>query len=225
VARADVAALRAVAHRHGGTINDVLLAVVAGALHTLLARRGEAVEEFQVAVMVDPGRAALGDPPANGAAPMVVTVPAEGPVGDRVERLAGVVRARRGAVLDRPTGGVLPALFAVLARLGLYRLYMSHQHRLHTLVSNVRGPRGRIRVAGGPVAEIIPFSVGETGNLTVQLVALSYADTLTVTVVAEPDRVPDLPFLATVLQAELDGLLDERDPEHDADSVATRSRS
>ena len=44
VARADLAALRAAAHRHGATVNDVLLTAVAGALHTLLDRRGEPIE-------------------------------------------------------------------------------------------------------------------------------------------------------------------------------------
>jgi diacylglycerol O-acyltransferase len=83
---------------------------------------------------------------------------------------------------------------------------MNHQRRLHTLVSNVRGPDRPLTLAGAPVAAIVPVSVGEAGNLTVNFVALSYAGTLTVTVTADPDRVPDLPVLAAALQAELDAL-------------------
>jgi len=37
----------------------------------------------------------------------------------------------------------------------------------------------------------------------VMFVALSYLDSLTVTVVADPDRCPDLDALATLLSAEL----------------------
>jgi len=93
-----------------------VLAVVANALRTLPAHRGETLEELQVAVMV----ASAADPPVvNGAARLV-----------------------------------------------------------------------SVSVAGAPVAEIIPFSVGETGNLTVHVVAPSSAGTLTVTVVADPDRCP-----------------------------------
>jgi diacylglycerol O-acyltransferase / wax synthase len=205
-ARVDLAALRDTAHRHGGTVNDALLAAVAGALRVLLAHRGETVEEFRIGVMVAEGAAERADAAGNRGAPLIVDVPATGSPAERVRCIAGVVRAQRGSVAGRPTAGVPPALFAVLARLGLYRLYMRHQRRLHTLVSNVRGPRDRMSIAGAPVAEIIPFSVGETGNLTVHVVALSYADTVVVTLVADPDRVPDLPVLATATQAELDAL-------------------
>ena len=40
VARADLAAVRAAAHRHGATTNDAVLVAVAGALHHVLLRRG-----------------------------------------------------------------------------------------------------------------------------------------------------------------------------------------
>ena len=50
------------------------------------------------------------------------------------------------------------------------------------------------------------MSVAESGNVAVNFVALSYAGSLTVTIVAEPDLVPDLPELASLLQAELDAL-------------------
>ena len=90
--------------------------------------------------------------------------------------------------------------------MGLYRLYMRHQHRLHTLVSNVHGPDRPITLNGAPIAAIIPIVVAEAGNLTVNVTALSYAGTFTVTISVDPDQVPDLPVLATALHAELDAL-------------------
>jgi hypothetical protein len=97
-------------------------------------------------------------------------------------------------------------LLRVLAGAGLYRLYMNHQRRLHTLVSNVHGPDRPLAFADAPIAAIIPVSVAEAGNLTVTFVALSYTGTLTVTIIADPDRVPDLPVLTAALQTELHAL-------------------
>jgi hypothetical protein len=54
------------------------------------------------------------------------------------------------------------------------------------------------------VLELIPLSVSEAGNMTVQFVALSYADQLTVTAVADPEQAPDLDVLVGALQHELD---------------------
>jgi Wax ester synthase-like Acyl-CoA acyltransferase domain/Histidine kinase len=81
VVRTDLASLRAAAHLQGGTVNDLVLTVVAGALHAVLARRGETVEEFRVALMTAGARTAAGDTPGNGAAPLVVGVGSGGRSG------------------------------------------------------------------------------------------------------------------------------------------------
>jgi hypothetical protein len=83
---------------------------------------------------------------------------------------------------------------------------MNHQHRLHTLVSHVRGPEQPVTFAGATVAQVIPVAVAEAGNLTVSFEVFSYAGTLTIAAVADPDHFPDLPVLTNGLQAEL-GLL------------------
>jgi WS/DGAT/MGAT family acyltransferase len=206
VARVELAALQTMAHRHGGTVNDVLLAAVAGALHTLLERRGEPIEAFRIAVMVAGRRAAAAaDTLGNQAAPLLVGVPGAGAPAERLTQIAGTVRAKRAS-----TAGQAPAvpqpLLRGLAAAGLYRLYMNHQRRLHTLVSNVHGADRPVTFAGAPIASVIPVSVAEAGNLTVTFVALSYAGTLTVTIIADPDRVPDLPVLTAALQTALDAL-------------------
>jgi diacylglycerol O-acyltransferase / wax synthase len=206
VARADLEALRAAAHRHGGTVNDVLLTAVAGALHTLLERRGEPIEALRIAVMVAGHRAAAADTLGNQVAPLLVGVPGAGPPAERLARIAGTVRAERVSTTGRPPAAVPQPLLRVLAAAGLYRLYMNHQRRLHALVSNVHGPDRPLTLAGAPIASVIPVSVAEAGNLTVTFVALSYAGTLTVTIIADPDRVADLPVLTAALQTELDAL-------------------
>jgi hypothetical protein len=206
VARTGLVALHAAGRRHGGTVNDVLLTAVGGALHTLLAGRGEHVEAFRIAVMVAGEKQASADVPGNQAVPLLVDVPGTGTPAERLERMSGAVRAGRAATTGRSPTAVPPTLLRFLAAVGLYRLYMRHQHRLHTLVSNVRGPDRPLTLDGAPVSAIIPVAIAEAGNLTVTVMALSYAGTFTVTISADPDLVPDLPILAAALQAELDAL-------------------
>src|SRR2546429_1025 len=58
VVAVDLAAIRDLGHAHGGTVNDVVLAAVAGALRTLLAARGEQLGEVTITVPVAARRAA-----------------------------------------------------------------------------------------------------------------------------------------------------------------------
>jgi diacylglycerol O-acyltransferase len=80
---------------------------------------------------------------------------------------------------------------------------MNHQRRMHTLVSHVRGPEQPITFAGTPVQAIIPAAVGEAGNTTVSFEVLSYAGTVTITAIVDPDHFPDLSTLTDGLQTEL----------------------
>jgi hypothetical protein len=97
----------------------------------------------------------------------------------------------------------------VVAAAGGARWYLSHQRRFHTLVSNVPGPDRPLALAGRAVESVAPVAAGEAGNVTVSFDALSYAGTLTVTVtvVADADRVPDLPVLTAALRQQLDALV------------------
>jgi len=52
------------------------------------------------------------------------------------------------------------------------------------------------------VRAIIPIPA-TTGNVTVTFAALSYAGTLRITVLSDPERVPDAPLLAAALRREL----------------------
>ena len=205
VVRADLAALRRAAHASGGTLNDVLLAALGGAVRTLLAGRGERVDELRVAVMVTGRRTASADTAGNLSAPLLVGVPTAGTPARRLQRIAGMVAAARASAAGQPPIAVLQPLFRLIAAAGLYRWYMNHQRRVHLLVSNVPGPPEPVTLAGCPVTEAVPLGVGEAGNLTLTALALSYAGTLAVTLVVDPDRVPDLDALAAALQAELDG--------------------
>ena len=203
VVQADLRAVRRTAHQAGGTVNAALLTAVAGALHILLRHRGESIDTFAVAVPVAGRRATTGTTLGNQVSPLLVTVRGIGPFPDRVAEVAGAVRRHRKSATGPPPIALLGPVFRPLAALGAYRWYMNHQHRLHTLVSYVHGPAAPVRFAGATVRSMIPVGVGTSGNITVAFQALSYADTLTVTAVADPDRVPDLDVLTAALAAEL----------------------
>jgi hypothetical protein len=124
---------------------------------------------------------------------MLVAVPATGDVGQRPEQVAAQVRGHKAAAAGPPPIAVLGWLFRPLAALGGYRWYMNHQHRLHTLVSHVRGPAEPVTFGGYPVTSAIPVGVAEGGNITVYFEVLSYAGTLTLSAITDPDHYPTSP--------------------------------
>ncbi|WP_370962533.1 wax ester/triacylglycerol synthase domain-containing protein [Amycolatopsis sp. cg9] len=200
-------ALAAAAHRHGASVNDAVLVAVAGALHRLLVTRGESVGTFAVAVPVSGRRPGRGGALGNAVSPMLVRVPGTGDVAGRLERVAAEVRAGKAAATGPPPIAVLGGLFRLLAAAGGYRWYLNHQHRMHTLVSHVRGPAEPVTFGGLPVGSAIPVAVGDAGNLGVFFEVLSYAGTVTISVVADRDGAGDLTTLADGLRAELDLVL------------------
>jgi diacylglycerol O-acyltransferase / wax synthase len=205
IVRADHAALRAAAHRRGATANDAVLVAVAAALREVLRRRGEEITTLAIAVPVS-GRRDDGPALGNMVGPMLVCVPAAGDLAGRLEDVAGQVRARKQGATGPAPIAALGGLFRALAAAGGYRAYMNHQHRVHTLVSHVRGPAEPVSFGGCPVTAAIPVVVGDGSNIPVFFEVLSYAGALTVTIITDPDRFPDADVLADALRAEFRGL-------------------
>jgi hypothetical protein len=188
-------------------VNDALLVAVAGALGALLESRGESVDPVTVTVVVTARRAAAVTELGNATTPLVVTVPAAGDPQERLRRFAGTVRRTRDAATGPPLTALLGPVFRLLAAVGGYRWYLRRQHRFHTLVSNVAGPDRPLSLAGRVVEQVLPVASGEAGDVTVSFDALSYAGTLTVTAVVDPDRVPDLPVLTAALRGQFAALV------------------
>lgn len=204
VARVDLAAVHDVGHAHGATVNAVVLSAVTGALHTVLCLRGETVERFVISVPISARREASATQLGNDVGVLLVAVPA---TGDPLRRMAAITRStheRRLAAADSSTALLAP-VFRTLAGLGLLRWFVNRQRFVTTVVTNLRGPDTHLSFLGAPITGVIPMSSG-TGNVTVWFVVLSYAGTLVVTVVADPQRCPDLAELVTQLQRELDAL-------------------
>ena len=206
VAATPLGEIHTVAHQHGLTVNDVLLTAIGGALHAYLEQRGEKVSAFVVGIPVSERRTATAASPGNRITETRALIPGVGDPLDRLQVVHAVMRVSKKTTVPGWAGSVAPAMVRAAVALGVYDWYMRRQRYLHTVVTNVHGPDRPQTLAGAPITGIIPLAIGGGGNVTVTFAALSYADTLTISVTGDPAAMPDLAHTATLLQAELDTL-------------------
>jgi diacylglycerol O-acyltransferase len=208
VAHADLASVRRVAHAHGATVNDIVLTAVTGALHAVLGQRGEKVDRFVISVPVAGRRSAGAGHLGNEVGVMTVPVTVAGDLHERLAVIARTTHLRRPAT-PNASATLLGPVFRTLAWLGVFHWFVDRQHLVSTMVTNIRGPDAGLSLLGAPIIEIIPVSP-ITGNVTVAFAVLSYAGTLTITVIVDPRCCPDLPALVARLQSDLDLLASDR---------------
>ncbi len=201
VVRADLEAIHRTAHEHEATVNDVVLTAVAAALHGLLLSRGERVERFVVSIPVSARRVASAGQLGNEVGAVPVDLPATGTWRDRLTEIALATRTAKQTT-PAASVAVLGPVFRVLAWLGIFRWFINRQRLVHTFVTNLRGPETQLVFLGAPITQVLPTAV-ITGNVTVSFAVLSYAGTLAITLIADPDACPDLDTLSGALRAEL----------------------
>jgi WS/DGAT/MGAT family acyltransferase len=206
VARTSHDDLRATAHRFGASTNDAVLVAVAGALCQVLHGRGERVDSLVITVPVAGRRIDRAADLGNLVSPLLVEVPAAGPVGPRLARVAARVRAGKAEASGPAPIALLGWLFRPLARHGGFRWYMNHQRRFHVLVSHLRGPDQPLSFGGLSIGAAVPIGVGESGNTTVCFAVLTYDGVLTVAAIVDPDHFPDADRLGAALEQELGAL-------------------
>lgn len=190
------------AHHHDATVNDVLLAAVAGALAAVVHERGERVGPLVIAVPVSARREGIATDVGNQVGVIPVQVPTAGRGLDRLAAVAAQTQVARRGQGRGASAPLLAAAFRLLARIGVFAWFANHQRLVTTFVTNIHGPATPMTFHGARVSEVIPIS-SIAGNVTVAFAALSYCGTLIVTVIADPDHCPDLPRIATALRNEL----------------------
>jgi WS/DGAT/MGAT family acyltransferase len=206
VAHADLGAVHAAAHAAGGTVNDVVLTAVTGALRTVLGKRGETVTQLVISMPVSGRRRASTTTLGNQVGVIPVTVPTTGQPNHRLAEVARITRQRK-TTAPGSSAALLGPVFRALAKAGIFGWFINRQRLINTFVSNLRGPEDRLRFCCAPVVEVIPVPM-ITGNITVAFAALSYAGSLNVTAIADPVLCPDLPDIIEALQGEFDVLTD-----------------
>jgi diacylglycerol O-acyltransferase / wax synthase len=189
----------AAAHRAGGTVNDVVLAAVTGALITELSARGEHPAQLVVSVPVSGRPAATADRLGNNTGVRPIAVPT---LADDNARLAEIISLTRTSrkLARASSAGPLGLAFRALSRLGLFQTFIEHQRLVHTFETNMRGPAEPLFFGGHRVSAVVPAAVNP-GNIGVAFDALSYAGVLSVTLVTDPDIIEELDQLTRSMSA------------------------
>lgn len=206
--RLDLASVKQIATGLDVTVNDVLLAVTAGALRRHLVAHGDRPHDLRVFVPVNlrppdrPVPVSLG----NRFGIVFIRLPVSEP--DPVARVRRVHR-RMGAVKAGPQAA---AMFAILSIVGGLPTW---GHRLavrilgaksSAVVTNVPGPREPVFLAGTRLDRLV-FWVPQAGSVGLGVSILSYAGEVTIGVAADRRLVPDPARITADLEAELSDLL------------------
>lgn len=204
----DLGTVKRVRAALGGTVNDVILAVVAGGLRALLDSRGETPPAtlrvmIPVSVRSPDQRGQLGN--------QVTAIFCELPVGesDPCRRLEAVSRETKGLKESRQAIGALaltrlgdftpPTIAAQAARL------QARTRVFNLVVTNVPGPQHALHLLGRPMLASYPC-VPLVRLATVGIALLSYHGSIGVGLLGDADRARDLPVLAQALPSALDEL-------------------
>jgi WS/DGAT/MGAT family acyltransferase len=208
--RSELADFKAVKNALGGTVNDVVLAVVAGALGRYMRLHGEPTDGVVLKAMVpmstraDVERGALGNRVTAMWAPL--------PVGmtDPVERLREISEAMRGIkesgqavgaeVLTRISGFAPPTIMAQAARL------QARQRVFNLVVTNVPGPQMPLYMLGRELESIYPM-VPLAQNTALGIAIMSYNGQLNFGLTADYDALPDVETLVEELRSSIEELL------------------
>ncbi len=206
-AELDAATVQRIRRTEGGTANDVLLAVVAGALRRWMLERGETLPDADPRALVPvsrrrPGGAATG----NKLSAYLLGLPVGEP--DPRERLrlvrTGMNRNKaagplRGAGAVAVLADQLPAL---AHRFGAPLAGNAARMLFDILVTSVPLPRSALSLGGCPLRAVYPMAPLARGQALA--IALStYGGRVQVGLVADGKALPDLDRLATALREEL----------------------
>jgi WS/DGAT/MGAT family acyltransferase len=193
------------AHRRGSKLNDLILTAVTGAMTGVLRVRGEQPGQLVVSVPISARRTATANHLGNQTGVAPLTIPTLTDQAERLRRITAMSSARRSATRGT-SAGPMGLVFRVLGALRIFQFFIDHQRLVHTFVTNVHGPDSVVHFAGHPIGTVIPVAI-TPGNVGVCVDVLSYAGGLVITVVADPDIVPDQDLLTSLLAKELDQLV------------------
>jgi diacylglycerol O-acyltransferase len=200
-------AVKAIAHAHGATVNDVLVAAVAGALRRHLGEpdplAGEvhAMVPFNLRPLDEPLPAQLG----NRFGLVLLGLPTW--IDDPLERLHAV-RERMVAIKSSREGQVA---FGMLSAMGVAppavedRLIDFFSAKASLVLTNVPGPRAPVAVAGARVAGVLVWAPC-AGDIAMSVSIFSYAGDVSVGFLVDAGLVPDPQQLVAHLGDELAAL-------------------
>ena len=207
--RGDLAQFKSIKDSLGGTVNDVVLTVVAGALGRYIREhRGDTDglvlrAMVPVSVRADIERGALGNRVAAVWAPLPVGIsdPVErlrtiSPAMDEIKRSGQAVGAQ---VLTRLSGFAPTTIVSQAARL------QARQRLFNLVVTNVPGPQIPLYLLGRELEAIFPM-VPLTSNTALGIAIMSYNGQLNFGLTLDYDSLPDGELLAEHLRSAIEEL-------------------
>jgi diacylglycerol O-acyltransferase / wax synthase len=207
--RTDLSELKQVKNLAGGTVNDVVLAAVSGALGRYLRASGHSTKDLALRAMVpisvrtEDEHGALGNRVSAMMAPLPVWCE------DPIERLRvvnttmGDLKSSKQAVgaslLTEVSDFAPPTIAAQAARL------QSRQRFFNLVVTNVPGPQFPLYLLGRELQDVFPM-VPLAKNQGVCFALMSYNGRVNFGLTADYDAMPDLDALAGDLEASISEL-------------------
>jgi WS/DGAT/MGAT family acyltransferase len=196
--------LKDIGRAYGVTVNDVALAVTAGALRGYLLPRGQAAHDLRIFIPVNlrPPNEPVSTRLGNRFGLIFLSLPIS--MADPVRRVRAVHERTRLLKAGRQAA----ATFVLLRAIGLAprRAQRIAARLLGTkssaVITNVRGPSRPLTLAGLPVDSVV-FWVPQTGSVGLGLSILSYAGRVTVGIAADRNVMAEPSDLADAVEAEI----------------------
>ena len=211
IVRQELADYKEVKNSLGGTVNDVVLAVVSGALARWLQSRGVRTEGLEMRALVPVSVRSQEERGALGNRLVVMRGPLPVYIKDPAARLRFVKEAMDGlkeskqavgaATLARVNNLAPPTILAQASRLNFStRLF-------NLIVTNIPGPQLPLYVLGRKLEDLFPVAFLPK-NHALAIAIMSYNGGIDFGLLADYDALPDLDVVADGLQEALAELLD-----------------
>jgi WS/DGAT/MGAT family acyltransferase len=209
---ADVKVIRA---GLGGTVNDVVLAVIAGAFRTLLQARGESTQgrTLKTMVPVSVRRDTESGQMSNRIAAVYPELPLDTPdlvavLGKVREQMDGIKQSHQAVAADVLTsmaGFQPPELIAQASRLAAQMTDTATESVYETVATNVPGPQKPMFALGRQLLEMLPW-IPLQSPVRINVPISSYNGGLVFGIVGDYDSSPDIEVLADGIHAGLEQL-------------------
>jgi diacylglycerol O-acyltransferase / wax synthase len=206
VVPADLEDFKAVKNAFGGTVNDVVLAVVAGALRRWLHGRGLRTEGMELRVCVPISVRSDADHGSFGNKLVQVLCPLPVHIADPIERLRWVSERMRdlkeskqalGAeMIARAEDFTPPTILAQATRMNFSTRFYN------LLVTNVPGPQLPVYALGRRLEAVFPIPF-LAGDRALAVAVMSYDGGMNVGVIADLDALPDLDVITEGIESSL----------------------